>query len=79
MATIHLKRPATLLGRSVVGTYRSGADTYSFHGTVEAVILPLPGSTGHCVEFYVAGEYISLPDCITLDFAPLPAVSGLLH
>lgn len=79
MATIHVKRPATLLGRSVVGTYRSGADIYPFHGTVEAVVLPLPGSTEHCVEFYVGGEYISLPDCITLDFAPLPAVNHPLH
>ncbi|MNU11591.1 hypothetical protein D3C72_2595610 [compost metagenome] len=47
-----------------------------FYGMVEAVVIPVPGSVTHQVEFYVSGEYVSLSDCIQLDFPPasvLPA------
>lgn len=69
-------RPSVLLGRTVTGCYRSGDQVIPFYGMVEAVVIPVPGSVTHQVEFYVSGEYVSLSDCIQLDFPPatvLPA------
>lgn len=74
MATINVKRPIDLLGRSVRGTYRSLAHyTFDFEGVVEAIVIPAPGNTDHQVEFYVCGEYVSLRDCIALDYVPVAA------
>jgi hypothetical protein len=71
MAVINIKRPADLLGRSVCGAYRLGTDEFTFAGIVEAVVLPAPGSR-FGVEFFVCDEYVSLSDCIKLDYAPAP-------
>lgn len=69
MATLNLKRPTDLLGRSVVGAYRVSGHEFTFAGVVESLVLPAPGNTDHHVEFYVCGEYISLRDCFRLDYA----------
>lgn len=68
MAIINLKRPADLLGRSVVGSYRLGGYEFEFSGVVECLVLPAPGNTDHHVEFFVCGEFVSLSDCLKLDY-----------
>jgi hypothetical protein len=73
MAKLNVTRPTALLGRRVCGSYFCGGDRYTFDGVVEAVILPAPGS-GHQVEFYVAGEYVTLADCDRLDYVRRSAV-----
>lgn len=72
MATIDLKRPTDLLGRSVVGAYRVQGHEFAFSGVVECLVLPAPGNTDHHVEFYVCGEYVSLRDCFKLDYQDTP-------
>lgn len=67
-AQLKLKNPTDLLGRTVEGLERFDGRLLPFRGVVEAVVVPAPGSVTHQVEFYVAGQYISVSDCVKLDY-----------
>lgn len=78
MALINISQPTSLLGRRVVGSYRTDRNgpVWPFDGHVECVVIPAPGfDDEHDVAFFVSGEFISIHDCISLDYAP-PAVSA---
>lgn len=68
MAKLNIPHPTNLLGRHVYGSYRCGHYVFPFDGVVECVVVPAPGETKHQVEFYVSGEYVSLRDCINLQY-----------
>ena len=66
-AQLKLKNPTDLLGRTVEGLEGFDGRLFPFRGVVEAVVVPAPGSA-HQVEFYVSGQYISVSDCVKLDY-----------
>lgn len=73
MALINISHPTAMLGRHVVGTYRYGKDgpTWEINGVVECITLPAAAYIeDHDVSIFVGGDFISIHDCITLDYAP---------
>lgn len=76
MARAIISHPTALLGRHVVGSYRYGDDgpVWPIDGIVECITLPAPGfASEHDVSIFVGGDFVSVRDCISLDYAPQEA------
>lgn len=78
MAHINIAHPTALLGRHVVGSYRYGDDgpVWPIDGVVECVVVPAPAfAHEHEVSIFVGGDFVSVRDCIALDYAQAAPVS----
>lgn len=70
MAILNIQHPTALLDRHVRGIERLDGIDYPFDGIVECVTVPAPSSKRHGVEFFVGEQFVSVSDCVVLDFVP---------